>query len=89
MLTVSSTILQVNHLQQLSGNNRKEFRHLIYEVSKLCLVFFANNLQTLYLDTISRKAVLSYYTHLHERKLLEKYVINVKNSLEKNPVSFA
>lgn len=29
MLTVSSTILQVNHLQQLSGNNRKKIKSFV------------------------------------------------------------
>lgn len=47
MLTVSSTILQVNHLQQLSGNNFKLTKNALKSVFQSIFVLSVNNLQTI------------------------------------------
>lgn len=47
MLTVSFTILQVNHLQQLSGSNFKLTKNALKSVFQSIFVLSVNNLQTI------------------------------------------
>ncbi|RJP10739.1 hypothetical protein C5O71_03730 [Streptococcus pseudopneumoniae] len=47
MLTVSSTILQVNHLQQLSGNKKNYNKKALKSMFQSIFVLSVNNLQTI------------------------------------------